>query len=96
VALARHVVRIAIGSAQRKLDLHGEALLRSSLGEQGGVVGGRNGADDREPEAMVAVAWRRAVGTEALEGLEQPLHLGGRDDGNGGVFCWSQVGASRP
>lgn len=52
MALARHVVRIAIGSVQRNPDLNGKAPLRSSLGEHRGVVGGRNGADDGESEAM--------------------------------------------
>ena len=36
-------------------------------------------ADDREAEAVVAVAGGGAVAPEALEGLEQSLDLGRRD-----------------
>jgi putative ABC transport system ATP-binding protein len=57
-------------------DLHGEAPLGPRLGEQGGVVGGRYGADDRESEAVVAVARRRALGAEALEGAQLVPRVG--------------------
>ena len=43
------------------------------------VVGGGDRADDREPEAVVAVGLGGAAPGEPLERLEQPLDLAGRD-----------------
>ena len=45
--------------------------MRLGCGGQGGVVGGGDGPDDREPEAVMSVARCGAVGRESLEGLEQ-------------------------
>jgi hypothetical protein len=42
-------------------------------------VGGGDGANDGQTEAVAAVAAGRP-GTEPLEGLEQPVDIGGRDD----------------
>ena len=49
------------------------------VGGDGGVVGGGDGSDDGEAEA-VAVFVVGAAGVEALERLEEPVDLAGRDD----------------
>jgi len=45
----------------------------------GGVVGGGDGSDDGEAEA-VAVRVVGAAGVEVLEGLEETVDFSGRDD----------------
>src|SRR5262249_6029511 len=89
--LALRAILTAVGSGRGKPDLHGEAALGTGLGEQGGVVGGGDSSHDREAEAVVAVAGGGAVGAEALEGLEEALHLGGRDEG--AVVGYGEEGA---
>src|SRR5262249_1763843 len=55
-------------------DLHRQAAFWSRGDGEVGVVGGGDGADDRQAKAVVAVVGSGAV-TGSLEGLEQPLDL---------------------
>jgi len=64
-------------SGERDLDL--EAAFASRASAEGRVVGDCDRRDDREAEPD-AVASVRAVGTETLERLREPLDLGGWDE----------------
>ncbi len=68
----------------REDDAHGQAAVGPGVGGDGGVVCGRDGPDDGQPEPVPV----RVVGPapiEPLEGLEEAVDVRGRDE-------WSGVG----
>jgi hypothetical protein len=67
-------VPIVVSLRYGEADLYGEAAFWSRGRGEGGVVGGGDGADDRQAEAVVAVVLKGAV-TKSLEGLEQSVDL---------------------
>jgi hypothetical protein len=60
---------------EREVNADLESALGSGVRGHGGVVRGGDRAHDREPEAMVTILFARPLGGQALEWLEQPLHL---------------------
>jgi hypothetical protein len=72
------VVRPRDGEA----DLDGEAALWQWGDGDGGVVGGGNGAHDRQAETVVPVISSGTV-AESMERLKQPLDLRRWDEGPG-------------
>jgi hypothetical protein len=72
-------LRLPGGSGRREGDVDGQAAAGPGLCGDGGVVGGGDGLDDGQAQAVAAVAAGEAR-AEPLEGLEQAIDVGGRDD----------------
>src|SRR5215475_13045333 len=68
------------GWGEADFDVQAAAALRADA--EGGAVGLGDGLDDGQAQAE-ALAVASAVGAKALEGLQQPVHGGRRDDGPG-------------
>jgi hypothetical protein len=79
----------------REGDVDGQAAAGPGLRGDGGAVGGGDGPDDGQAEAVATTA-AGAARTEPLEGLEQAVHLAGRDDLPGAGHRQDGVNAAGP
>src|SRR5579884_373823 len=66
------------GLAGRKAHLDGEPAVRPCLSREGSPMGGGDGLDDGEAESE-SILPAGALGAQALEGLEEPVHRRRRD-----------------
>src|SRR5215472_15812577 len=79
----------------REGDVDGQAAAGPGPRGDGGAVSGRDGPDDGQAEAVAATA-AGAARAEPLEGLEQTVDLGGRDDLPGADHRQNGVNAAGP
>jgi hypothetical protein len=61
-------------------DVDGQAAVGPGFGGDGGGVGAGDGADDGQAEAVAVAVGAGGARAEPLEGLEQAVDFGGRDD----------------
>ena len=79
----------------RERDVDGQTAARPGLRGDGGGVRGSDGADNGEAQTVTAV-WAGGARAEPLEGLEQAVDLGGRDDLPGAGYRQDGVNVGGP